>query len=193
MSERDPAITQLLVDYRQGDAEALDKLLPLVYDQLRHLAGGFLRGERPGHTLAATALVHEAYMKLVGSEVNYQDRVHFFSVAARVMRRLLVDHARTKNRGKRGGGAPKLSLDDAIVVASEPSEELLNLDDALTRLSAFDERKSRIIELMYFGGLTYAETAEALQISETTLHREHVLAKAWLHQQLAATSPAPGA
>lgn len=193
MSERDPAITQLLVDYRHGDAEALDKLLPLVYDQLRHLAGGFLRGERPGHTLAATALVHEAYMKLVGSEVNYQDRVHFFSVAARVMRRLLVDHARTKNRGKRGGGAPKLSLDDAIVVASEPSEELLNLDDALTRLAAFDERKSRVIELMYFGGLTYAETAEALQISETTLHREHVLAKAWLHQQLAAPPPTPGA
>ena len=184
MHEGDPAITQLLVDYRSGDAQALDKLLPLVYDQLRHLAGGFLRGERPGHTLAATALVHEAYLKLVGSEVNYQDRVHFFSVAARVMRRLLVDHARTRSRGKRGGGAPKLSLDDAIVVASEPSEDLLNLDDALTRLAGFDERKSRIIELMYFGGLTYAETAAALEISETTLHREHVLAKAWLHQQL---------
>lgn len=185
MSPEGQAVTQLLQELNNGNKEAVDQLIPLVYDQLRKLASRCLLAERPGHTLRATALVHEAYLRLAGSDAEWKDRVQFYAVAARVMRHILVDHARSHRRQKRGGGAEKVSLDEAIMVGEESSLDLLELDQALQKLSALDERKSQVIELLFFGGLTYDESAAALNISPATLHRELKLAKAWLYRELA--------
>ncbi len=178
-------VTSLLQQWSDGDKEALDQLMPLVYDQLRKLAKGYLRGERSDHTLRATALVHEAYLKLVQADVPWQSRVHFYAVAAQVLRRILIDHAKAHNREKRGSGAEKISLDDAILIGPQAPANILELDDALRRLTAQDERKGKIVEMLFFGGLTYDETAAALDISPATVHRELTMAKAWLHRELA--------
>lgn len=177
-------VTQLLLEWRSGNQEALDRLIPLVYDELRRLAGHYMRSERPEHTLQATALVNEAYIRLVDMKVSWQDRAHFFAMAARLMRRLLVDHARAHHRAKRESGGPKISLDNAVEVSFQPASDLVALDDALTRLAAFDPRKTEIIELHFFGGLGNEEVAEALGISRATVQRELRLAKAWLNHEL---------
>src|SRR5258707_731660 len=171
-------VTQLLQEWREGNKQAVEDLMPLVYNQLRVLAGRFMQSERPDHTLRATALVNEAFLRLVHADVPWEDRVHFFAVAARVMRRILVDHAKANRRIKRGSGGGKVSLDEALVVSAEPSEGLLELNDAMERLATFDKRKSELVELLFFGGLTYDEAAGALQISPATVHRELKLAKA---------------
>lgn len=170
---------------RDGDPAALEELLPLVYDQLRGMAARYLRDERPGHTLAPTALVHEAYLRLAGADLELQDRAHFLALASGVMRRVLMDHARTRNRQKRGAGALMLSLEDVHEIPSDLGQ-LLGLDEALKELAKFDPRKARIVELIYFGGLTYDEAAGVLNISSVTVHRELRLAKAWLERELAA-------
>jgi RNA polymerase sigma factor (TIGR02999 family) len=177
-------VTQLLREWSGGNKDALDQLMPLVYNQLRKLAARCLAAEAPEHTLRATALVHEAYLRLVDSEVSFNDRVHFFAVAARLLRRILVDHARAQSRQKRGGGAERLTLDEAVIVGPV-LPQLADLDEALQRLAAHDKRKSEIVELLFFGGLTYDETAAALQISPATVHRELTMAKAWLYRELA--------
>ena len=177
-------VTRLLLAWRDGDTDSLESLLPLVYDELRRLAGRYMQGEGAGHTLQATALVHEAYLKLVKADVSWADRSHFFAVAARSMRRILVDHAKGKKRLKRGGDAVKLSLDEAINVGTEASGTLMDLDEALTRLAEFDERKAKLIELHFFGGLTYDESAEVLGVSAATVHRDLRMAKAWLNREL---------
>jgi len=179
-------VTQLLQQWGSGDREALDELMPVVYDQLRKLASNCLRAERPDHTLRATALVHEAYLRLVDSEVAWEDRVHFYAVSARMLRRILVDHAKSRNRDKRGGEFQKIPLDEAVVVGPETDHGIVELDEALQRLAKQDHRKSELIELLFFGGLTYDEAAAALKISAATVHRELTLAKAWLHRELAA-------
>lgn len=177
-------VTQILLDWRSGNEEALDRLMPLVYDELRRLAGRYMRSERSEHTLQATALVNEAYLRLVDMKVSWQDRAHFFAVAARLMRRLLVDHARANQRAKRESGAQKVSLDDALEVSSKPALDLVALDEALTRFATFDPRKAEIIELHFFGGLSNEEVAEALGISRATVQRDLRLAKAWLSHEL---------
>ena len=156
-------VTQILLEWRGGNEEALKQLMPMVYDELRRLAGRYMRSERPGHTLQATALVNEAYIRLVDMKVSWQDRAHFFAVAARLMRRMLVDHARAQHRAKREGG-PKVSLDDALEVSCKPASDLLALDEALEELATFDQRKSEIVELHFFGGLSNEEVAEALGV-----------------------------
>jgi RNA polymerase sigma factor (TIGR02999 family) len=177
-------VTRLLKEWGNGNKEALDELMPVVYQQLRKLASICLRSERPDHTLRATALVHEAYMRLVEADVKWEDRVHFFAVSARLLRRILVDHAKANHRQKRGGGAETISLDEAIVVGPQTTGGMVDLDDALKRLATLDQRKSDIIELLCFGGLTYDEAAAALKISPATVHRELKMAKAWLHREL---------
>ena len=177
-------ITQLLHEWSGGDKAALDALMPVVYDQLHRLAARCIRAERPDHTLRATALVHEAYLRLVDADVPWQDRVHFFAVSARILRRILVDHAKSNRRQKRGGGAETIPFDEAVVVGPESPAGLLELDMALQQLELQDKRKSQIVELLCFGGLTYEEAAAALDISPATVHREIKLAKAWLHREL---------
>lgn len=178
-------ITTLLLAWGSGDRAALDQLMPLVHDELRRMAHRYLGRERAGHTLQSAALVNEAYLKLIGErQMDWQNRAHFFAVAARVMRQILVDYARTRNRDRRGGGAQRVSLEDALAVASEQSAELVALDDALHGLAAFDERKSKVAELRFFGGLSVEETAEVLQVSPVTVMREWRLAKAWLYREL---------
>lgn len=185
MPESEPTeITGLLLAWRDGDQEALQRLIPLVYDELHELAGRHLRGERPDHTLQTTGLIHEAYLRLVGSDVAWEGRIHFLRVAATTMRRILVDHARAKRRHKRGGGVEHVSFDDDLVVGDMGHPDLVALDEALTRFSTLDERKARAIELHFFGGLTHAETAEALGVSPATVDRELRLAKAWLYKEL---------
>jgi len=158
--------------------------MPVVYEQLRKLAARCLRAERPDHTLRATALVNEAYLRLVDADVDWQDRVHFFAVSARLLRRILVDHAKANHRKKRGGGAEKVTLDEALLVGPQATAGIVELDEALQRLAAHDQRKSELIELLCFGGLTYDEAATALKISPATVHRELKMAKAWLHREL---------
>src|SRR5262245_8813057 len=177
--------TMLLHAWRGGDRQALDRLLPIVYDELAALARQALRSERADHTLQTRALVHEAYLRLVDAEVSFHDRAHFMAVAARTMRRILIDHARARLRDKRGGGALKVELDEVSVPAPAPSVDILALHEALERLAAFDARKSDVVELHFFGGLSYDETAEALGISAATVDRELRLAKAWLRVDLA--------
>lgn len=183
-------VTELLVRWRDGDESALDRLMPLVQDELKEIARHYLRRERPGHTLQSTALINEAYLKLVDADVAWQDRVHFFAVASRIMRRVLVDYARAQKRDKRGGGKAVLSLDQlpesasASAATPPPAVDIVDLDGALKKLSEIDDRKSRVVELTYFGGLTYDETAEALAISAATVHRELRLARAWLQREL---------
>ncbi len=178
------AVTRLLRQWSSGNKQALDQLMPVVYDQLRRLASNCLRAERPDHTLRATALVHEAYVRLVDSEVAWEDRVHFFAVSARMLRRILVDHAKSNNRKKRGGEFQQIPLDEAVLVGPRSDKGIVELDDALQRLAAQDQRKSELIELLFFGGLTYDEAASALKISPATVHRELTLAKAWLYREL---------
>ena len=178
-------VTRLLQQWKGGDREALDELMPVVYDELRRLAGRCLHSERAGHTLRATALVHEAYLRLMDADIGFQDRAHFYAVAATVLRRILVEYARTRGRQKRGGGNEMVPLDEAVVVGPEAASTVLDLDEALQRLAALDPRKSDIVQLLFFGGMTYDETAAALEISPATVHRELTLAKAWLHRELA--------
>ncbi len=182
----DKNITQLLLAWNDGNQEALDKLMPLVYEELHRQAARFLRRERSDHTLQTTGLIHEAYLKLVDQrKVHWESRTHFFAIAANLMRRILVDYARSKKRDKRGGDIVKLPLEEAELVAGkERGIDLIALDEALTRLEKIDERQARIIELRYFGDLTLEETAKALKISRTTVADDWAMAKAWLHREL---------
>ncbi|HZS09484.1 MAG TPA: sigma-70 family RNA polymerase sigma factor [Blastocatellia bacterium] len=178
-------VTALLLAWNQGDDSALEKLIPLVYDELRRLAHRYMGGERQDHTLQTTALVNEAYLRLIdSSRVRWQNRAHFFAVSAQLMRRILVDFARSRNYRKRGGEAVQVSLDEAAVISSEPGADLVALDDALKALAAFDARKSRVVELRFFGGLSVAESAEVMGVSEDTVTRDWNLAKVWLLREL---------
>jgi RNA polymerase sigma factor (TIGR02999 family) len=178
-------VTQLLVDWSNGDTAALDKLTPLIYAELRRLAHHYMSRERPGHTLQTTALVNEAYLRLVDRKnVHWQNRAHFFAIAAESMRCILVDHARGLAYAKRGGGARKIALDEAMTVSQERAAEVVAVDEALKGLAALDPQQSRIVELRFFGGLTIEETAEVLHLSPATIKREWSTAKAWLHHEL---------
>jgi RNA polymerase sigma factor (TIGR02999 family) len=177
-------VTILLRAWREGDARALDRLIPIVYEELKDIARRSMWGERPDHTLQATALVHEAYTRLIDSDVTWQDRSHFFAVAARQMRRILVDHAKARGRIKRGGGADRITLNESVAVSPEPPADLVALDEALERLTALDARKAQVIELHFFGGLTHEEAAEALGVSVATVERDLRFAKAWLYREL---------
>ncbi|MGH7471484.1 MAG: sigma-70 family RNA polymerase sigma factor [Longimicrobiales bacterium] len=181
-------VTALLLDWRRGDQEALDRLIPLVYAELRHIAARQLRNERPDHTLEATALVHEAYGRLVDAEISWQDRAHFFAVAARTMRRVLVDHARAQQRTKRGAGAVRVTLDDKIALDAADPDDILALDRALDALAELDARKAEVVQLHFFGGLTYDHIAEALGISAATVDRDLRMARAWLFRALGGTA-----
>jgi RNA polymerase sigma factor (TIGR02999 family) len=176
-------VTSLLLRWQDGDERAFDVLLPLVYDELRQIARRQMRSERDA-TLEPTALVHEAYLRLVGADVTWEGRRHFLAVAARAMRRTLVDRARARSRDKRGGEARPVTLEEGVAMAPMASEELLALDEALERLAAHDPRKARLVELHHFGGLSYADAAEVVGISTATVHRELRLARAWLHHAL---------
>ncbi len=178
-------ITQMLREWSGGNREALEGLMPLVYDELHRQAANFLRRERSDHTLQATALINETYLKLIDQRnVDWESRTHFFAIASSLMRRILVDYARSKNREKRGGGAIKLTLNEDALVSKERSIDLMALDEALTRLEKRDEQQARIVELRYFSGLTLEETAEALKVSRTTVANDWAMAKAWLHREL---------
>ena len=178
-------VTRLLQDWRQGKGAALEGLMPLVNQELRRLAKRYMFGERAGHTLQTTALVNEAYLRLVNSRrVNWQNRAHFFAISAQLMRRILVDHARARGYQKRGGGVPKVTLDEALVGPEEKGRNLVALDDALTALAEVDLRKSKVVELRFFGGLSVEETAEVLKVSTETVMRDWRLAKAWLAREM---------
>ena len=177
-------VTRLLVDWGNGNQAALDDLIPLVYDELRRLAGRYMRRESPGHTLQTSALVNEAYLRLVDQKsVQWQNRAHFFGVAAQLMRRILLDHARSRSRAKRGGGVQMVSLADQAVITKEVSE-VIALDEALKDLTEMDPRKSQIVEMKFFGGLTNEEVAEVLKVTSRTVEREWRKAKAWLNRAL---------
>jgi RNA polymerase sigma factor (TIGR02999 family) len=176
-------VTRLLQSWGAGDQAALNQLMPIVYDRLRALAGRYMNGERPDHTLRTTALVHEMYLELVDVDVAWQSRIHFFAIAAKLMRRVLVEHARAHGRAKRGGGV-KVTFEESMAVTPDAQPVLLELDEALSRLAEVDERRAQLIELTYFGGMTYDDAAEALGISAATVHRELRLAKAWLYHEL---------
>ncbi len=186
MEKENPNITRLLKDWSGGRREALDDLLPLVYAELRRQASGYLRKEREGHTLQTTALINEAYIKLIDKDdIEWEDRSHFFAIASTAMRRILVDHARTRKRKKRGGKEEDLPLEEALIVGTkERPVDLVALDDALNRLAVFDKRQAKVVELRYFTGLTIDETAEILGISNVTVRREWTMARAWLHQEI---------
>ncbi len=180
-----PQITQLLLAWGKGDQAALDELMPLVYDELRRVAARFLRRQRPSQTMQTTALVNEAYLRLIdSSRVQWQNRAHFFAVSATLMRRILVDFARERQNLKRGGAAELVSLDEALVVAPERGADLLALDEALNRLAALNPRQAQVVELRYFGGLSEEEAAEALKVSLRTVQRDWNLARLWLYREL---------
>jgi len=184
-------VTQLLINWSKGDKAALDELLPLVHAELRRLAKRFMSRENPGHTLQTSALVNEAYLKLVDQQgVEWQNRAHFFAVAAQVMRHILVDHARSYQYAKRGGGARKVPLDEAAALNEGRAAELVALDDALSNLAALDPRKSQVIELRFFGGLSIEEVAEVMKLSPATVIREWRAAKAWLRREMDRGTPA---
>lgn len=179
------AVTELLVAWGEGDESALERLIPLVHHELRRLARRQMNGERSGHTLQATALVNEAYMRLIDlSRVQWRDRAHFFAMSARLMRRVLVDHARSRKYQKRRGNAPHVALSDAVLGSPEQGADLVALDDALHALAAVDARKSEVVELRFFGGFSVEETAEALHVSAETVARDWRLAKVWLLREL---------
>jgi RNA polymerase sigma factor (TIGR02999 family) len=179
------AITRLLIGWSRGDRAAFDELVPLVYGELRQVAARRLRHERRDHTLRPTALVHEAYVKLIAqNHVRWRNRAHFFAIASRLMRRILVDHARARDAGKRGGGSPAISLEEGGEVAAAPGVSLLALDEALARLESLDPMQAQIIELRYFGGLTIDETAAVVHLSASTVGREWNVARAWLYREL---------
>lgn len=177
-------ITQLLAKWRDGNQSALDELYPLVYDELHRLARRYMSRERKGHTLQTTALINEAYVRLVGQKVNWANRSHFFAISAQIMRRILIDHARRHAYAKRGGGAQQVSLEEAATVTPDQSAELIRLDEALTSLAEMDPRRSQVVELRYFGGLNNEEIAGVLNVSENTVTRDWNMARAWLYQQL---------
>jgi RNA polymerase sigma factor (TIGR02999 family) len=178
-------VTRLLIEWKEGNQASMDLLVPIVYDEMRRLAESYLRDERSAATLQPTALVHEAYLRLVGQHLpDWESRSHFFGVAAHLMRQILVDHARRQKSGKRGGGAPRASLDEALSFAPERSSEIVALNDALEALAKVDERKSRILELRFFGGFSVDETAQALGTSVATIGREQRMAEAWLHREM---------
>lgn len=180
-----PDVTALLLAWGRGESAALDELLPLVHGELRQLARRHMRRERKNHTLQATALVNEAYLRLIDvKQVKWQNRTHFFAMAARMMRRVLVDAARTRDSRKRGGGAQRVTLDDALIVSQEPAPGLVALDEALTALERFDPRKTQVVELRFFAGLSVEETAAALGVSGDTVMRDWRLAKAWLAREM---------
>lgn len=187
-----PGVTRLLSAWREGDSHALELLTPLVYQELRDLAHRYMRRERHNHTLQATAVVHEAYVRLVGMDVPWQNRTHFYAIAARLMRRILVDHAKARHREKRGGPVTMVSVDvyqedtDHIIGSSAGNIDVLEIDEALEKLAERDPRLAQVVELHYFGGLTYQETAKAMEISEATVHRDLRLAKAWIFKQIGA-------
>ena len=179
-------VTELLTAWSGGDKAALDKLMPLIHQELRRLAHHYMSRERPGHTMQTTALVNEAYLRLVNREgVHWQNRAHFFAIASQLMRHILVDHARSHAYAKRGGGAQTISLDEAMVVSQERAAEVVALDDVLKQLADIDPQQSRIVELRFFGGLTIEETAVVLGLSPATIKREWQTAKAWLYHELA--------
>ena len=185
MSEPSEHITRLLVQWSDGDAAAMDELLPLVYADLRRLADAYLRRERFDHTLQSTALVHEAFLKLIDQrETHWKNRAHFFGIAAQAIRRILVDHARQRKAEKRGGNAIRLALDQSIAAVNQKDVDVMALDDALTRLADLDKRQAEIVELRFFGGLSIDETAEVLHISAPTVKREWASARAWLFRDL---------
>jgi RNA polymerase sigma-70 factor (ECF subfamily) len=178
-------ITGLLIDWSNGDGRAFDELLPLVESELRRLAKRYMRRMEPGVTLQTTALINEAYLRLVDqNRVKWQNRAHFYGIAANMMRRILLNHIRDRKRIKRGGGAQRVALSDSAIVSREKSAELLALDEALTRLAAFDERKARVVELKFFGGLNVDETAEIIGVSRITVIRDWKMAKAWLAREI---------
>ena len=180
-----PNITELLVAWSRGDARSLDALTPLVYDHLHKLARHYMVGERPGHTLQATALVNETYIRLIDTRrVEWQDRGHFFALAAQLMRRILVDFSRSCGNQKRGGGLRRTTLDEVLLISSEPDSDLVALDDALQDLAAMDPRKAKVVELRFFGGLDETEIARILEISVDTVQRDWKAARAWLYGQL---------
>ena len=186
MPTTEKPITQILFELKNGEQHALDELLPLVYDQLRRLANSYLRKERSNHTLQPTALVHEAYLRLVGqNEIEWQNRAHFFGISARLMREILIEYARAKNRQKRGGEfRTQIALDDAVSFSSQNELDVVAVDEALTKLEALDERQARIVEMKFFGGLTVEEIAEVLDISAATVKREWATAKLLLYKML---------
>ena len=178
-------LTRLLANVGDGDKDALNQLMPIIYDELQRLAAYYMRGQRPGHTLQATALVNEAYLRLVNSkEASWKDRAHFFAAAAQAMRHILIDHARSHKYAKRGGGAVKVDLDEALLVAQEQAAELVDLDDAIESLAKIDQRQSQVVILRFFGGLSIDEVAEVMKISSPTVQRDWKLAKAWLHREI---------
>jgi len=178
-------VTELLIEWSNGDKAALDKLIPLIHEELRRLAHHYMSHERPGHTLQTTALVNEAYLRLVSRKgVHWQNRAHFFAIAATLMRSILVDHARSHAYAKRGGDARKITIDEAMIVSQERAAEVVALDDVLKQLANFDPQQSRIVELRFFGGLTIDETAEVLGLSPATIKREWSTARAWLYREL---------
>jgi RNA polymerase sigma factor (TIGR02999 family) len=181
-------ITQLLKDWGNGNETARDQLMPLVYEELHRMAHRYMRKERPGHTLQTSALVHEAYVRLVDqTDVEWQNRAHFYGIAAQMMRRILVDHARSRQYAKRGGDARPVSLDEVAIVSEERTAEVIALDEALAGLAVIDQRKSQIVELRFFGGLSIEETAGVLAVSPGTVMRDWTLAKAWLRREMGAT------
>jgi RNA polymerase sigma factor (TIGR02999 family) len=183
-------VTQLLKAWSEGEPTALEKIMPLVYRELHGMARRYMAHERPGHTLQPTALVNEAYVRLVDSaQANFESRAHFFAVCAQVMRRILVDWARSRQADKRGGDAPRLELDEALVVGEEPGRDLVALDDALKALTAQDARKGQVVELRFFGGLSVEETAAVLKISPETVKRDWKFAKSWLRHELKREKP----
>jgi RNA polymerase sigma factor (TIGR02999 family) len=185
MAQSPEQITGLLQAWRDGDRDALDQLVPMVYDELRRIAHRYMRRQAAGQTLQTTAVVHEAYMRLAGQDkVAWQNRAHFYGVCAQVMRSLLVDRARARGAEKRGGGQYKVSISDGIAASNNPDIDIVALDDALERFAAIDPRKARIVELRYFGGLTVEETAAFLDLSPITIKREWLKAKAWLYNEL---------
>jgi RNA polymerase sigma factor (TIGR02999 family) len=184
-------VTKLLLRWREGDRDALEQLMPLVYEELRRLARAYLRGERADHTLQSTALVHEAYLRLAGQNPpQWQNRAHFFAIAARVMRRILVDHARARAADKRGSGVCTLALDEALAPAQKINLDVIALDSALTQLAELDDQQSQIVELRFFAGLTIEDTSEALGISPATVKRDWLVARAWLFRALGGKTPA---
>lgn len=187
---RTPEVTLILAQVRQGQAGASERLFPLVYDELRRLAAIYLQRERPDHTLQPTALVHEAFLRLVGEdEQRWENRAHFFAVSARAMRRILIDHARGRHAAKRGGQAKRVPLSDEPGVVPDRDEYLMALDEALDRLAQLDERQARVVELRFFGGLTIEETAQVMGVSHATIERDWAMAKAWLHREVTANDP----
>lgn len=185
MTSSSDSVTALLGEVRRGKRDALDRLVPVVHDELRRIAAGYLRRERPDHTLQPTALVNEAYLRLVDQrDLGWEDKAHFLGVAAHLMRLVLVDHARARRAGKRGGGAGRVPLEEVVVVAMERDVDLLALDEALASLEAMDPRLARVVELRYFGGLTTRETAEVLGLSSSTVEREWATARSWLKREL---------